>query len=199
MIAIHQSQFLPWIPYIAKILHTKKFVVLDSVQFQKNGFQNRNMLKTPQGAQYLTIPIKQKLEQKISEAKILNPQIHLKKALKTIKQNYLNAPYFAKVYEKIAPCFESAHSVMPSVAKHLDSNNRDVSHSLNMTDSLFSLNHSMLLSILELLKSECEIILQSELKNISGQKQELVNSIIKACGDLPYISGKGGGAICDSV
>ncbi|MED5415780.1 MAG: WbqC family protein, partial [Candidatus Latescibacterota bacterium] len=32
------------------------FILLDSVQFKKNEWQNRNRIKTAQGAQWLTVP-----------------------------------------------------------------------------------------------------------------------------------------------
>ena len=46
VVAIHQPQYLPWQPYFAKALASDLFVYLDTVQFQKNGVQNRNQVKT---------------------------------------------------------------------------------------------------------------------------------------------------------
>lgn len=40
-IAIHQNNFCPWFPYFYKMAMVDKFVLLDNVQFEKSGFQNR--------------------------------------------------------------------------------------------------------------------------------------------------------------
>lgn len=40
-IAIHQPNFCPWFPFFYKMAMADKFVLLDNVQFEKNGFQNR--------------------------------------------------------------------------------------------------------------------------------------------------------------
>ena len=70
-VAIHQSQYHPWINYYIKISKADYFVFLDDVQFQKNGLQNRNKIKTLTGEQWITIPIKQSLDQKISAVESL--------------------------------------------------------------------------------------------------------------------------------
>ena len=53
-VSIHQPQYIPWPAYFDKILQSDIFVILDDVQFQKNGLQNRNQIKTPQGKAWLT-------------------------------------------------------------------------------------------------------------------------------------------------
>ncbi len=40
-IAIHQNNFCPWLPFFYKMAMVDKFILLDNVQFEKNGFQNR--------------------------------------------------------------------------------------------------------------------------------------------------------------
>lgn len=40
-VAIHQNNFCPWLPFFYKMAMADKFVLLDNVQFEKNGFQNR--------------------------------------------------------------------------------------------------------------------------------------------------------------
>src|SRR5262249_2175495 len=54
-VAIHQPQYLPWAPLLAKAAACDVWVHLDSVPFQKNGVQNRNRIKTPQGPCWLTV------------------------------------------------------------------------------------------------------------------------------------------------
>lgn len=40
-IAIHQNNFIPWLPFFYKMAMADKFILLDNVQFEKNNFQNR--------------------------------------------------------------------------------------------------------------------------------------------------------------
>ncbi len=100
VIAIHQPQYIPWLPYIDKILQSEVFVCLDHVQFQKNGFQNRNQIKTAQGALWLTLPIRHKFGQRICDTEIAEAKA-LKKNLLTIKTNYHNAPYFKELFPAV--------------------------------------------------------------------------------------------------
>jgi len=57
-IAIHQANFVPWYPFFYKMAMADKFVILQNVQFEKNGYQNRYMSK---GA-WVTKPVKSGLE-----------------------------------------------------------------------------------------------------------------------------------------
>jgi len=52
-----QPTFLPWIGYFALIHEVDTFVFLDSVQFAKRSWQQRNQIKTASGAQWITMPV----------------------------------------------------------------------------------------------------------------------------------------------
>ena len=39
--AIHQPNFCPWFPFFYKMAMADKFIILNNVQFEKNGYQNR--------------------------------------------------------------------------------------------------------------------------------------------------------------
>ncbi len=56
-VAIHQPHYMPWLGYIAKCGEADLLVVLDTVQYEKNGWQNRNRIKTHDGTQWLTVPV----------------------------------------------------------------------------------------------------------------------------------------------
>lgn len=79
------------------------FIFLDSVQFEKNSFTNRNKIKTPQGPVWLTIPMKLKghLSKTILEMEIDNSQNWVEKHLSAIYLNYKKAPRFAECYAKL--------------------------------------------------------------------------------------------------
>ncbi len=69
-VTIHQPQYLPWLGYLDKIDQADLFVVLDSVQFKKNEWQNRNRIRTAQGWQWLTVPVRHRFGQRIDEVRI---------------------------------------------------------------------------------------------------------------------------------
>lgn len=98
-IAIHQPQYFPWLPYFLKIEESDLFVILDTVDFQKNGLQNRNLIKTAQGAHWLTVPVRQQLGQKIVDVKIDTSTDWRRKHWQTLLQCYRKSGFF-DLYEE---------------------------------------------------------------------------------------------------
>jgi hypothetical protein len=72
------------------------FVVYDDVQYDKNGWRNRNRIKTPQGPQWLTVPVLTKGRNfpLNREVEINNTSPWQTKHLKSIVQHYGKAPFF---------------------------------------------------------------------------------------------------------
>lgn len=95
-VAIMQPTFLPWCGYFGLVQAVDVFIFLDSVQFAKRSWQQRNQIKAPQGAQWLTVPVasKGKREQLICEARIDSTVNFVDTHRKTIKSNYAKAAYF---------------------------------------------------------------------------------------------------------
>ena len=71
-VAIHQPQYLPWLGYFEKVDQADVFVLLDTVQFKKHEWQNRNRIKTPQGPQWLTVPVYDRFPERIDGVEIDN-------------------------------------------------------------------------------------------------------------------------------
>ena len=94
IVAIHQPQYLPWLGYFNKIYQADTFCYLDNVQYKKNEWQNRNRIKTANGWQWITVPVKYRFPQKINNVKINNNENWRKKHLRTIITNYSKAPFF---------------------------------------------------------------------------------------------------------
>ena len=59
-IAISQSSYIPWKGYFDLINTVDEFVIYDDAQFTKRDWRNRNRIKTVNGLQWLTIPVKVK-------------------------------------------------------------------------------------------------------------------------------------------
>ena len=72
-IAIMQPTYIPWIGYFDLMDHVDCFVLLDSVQFEKQSWQQRNRIKGPQGLQWLTLPIHRDFGKKIADIQIREP------------------------------------------------------------------------------------------------------------------------------
>lgn len=100
-IAILQSNYIPWKGYFDMIAAVDEFILYDDVQFTKNDWRNRNQIKTPQGVQWLTIPVGQNISRRIRDVKLPNSKWQIKH-WKQIESNYRRAPYF----EEIAAIFE---------------------------------------------------------------------------------------------
>jgi hypothetical protein len=69
---ITQSNYIPWKGYFDSIKHVDVFVVYDDVQYTRRDWRNRNLIKTPHGLKWLTIPVdvKGKYFQKIKDTRI---------------------------------------------------------------------------------------------------------------------------------
>ncbi len=92
-VTIHQPQFLPWLGYLDKIDQADLFVVLDSVQFKKNEWQNRNRIRTAQGWQWLTVPVHYRYGQRINEIRVDETTDWRSRHLKAIEMHYARAAF----------------------------------------------------------------------------------------------------------
>lgn len=106
-IAISQPTYLPWIGYFDLIDQVDLFVLLDSVQFEKRSWQQRNRIKTPAGLQWLTIPVvsRGKREQRIAEVNVSEADFW-RDHLRTIDLNYRRAPFFGNYFESLSQQLE---------------------------------------------------------------------------------------------
>jgi hypothetical protein len=94
-IAIMQPTFLPWLGYFDLIDQVDYFVYLDTVEFSKQSWQQRNRIKTSAGATWLTLPVEYSKTNKttIAEAKIGNLNKFLPKSVNTLKHAYARSRY----------------------------------------------------------------------------------------------------------
>ncbi len=103
---ISQSNYIPWKGYFDAIRRADVFVLYDDMQYTKRDWRNRNQIKTPNGLQWLSIPVKVKGKffQKISETEVSDPDWALKH-WQSIHQNYQKAPFFPEY----GPLFETLY------------------------------------------------------------------------------------------
>lgn len=167
-ITIHQPEFLPWLGFFDRVQRSDIFVVLDDVGYQKNGFINRNKIKTKDGVKWLTVPVRDRSpNKKINEVIIDNDKKWKDSQLSLIRINYSSAPYFKEYYNFL----ESAFS--------------------KKWDKIADLDFYLIENIVKFLGIQTKIAKTSDLK-VEGEKTERIVNICKRFGADAYLSGPGG-------
>lgn len=172
LVAIHQPEHMPWLGFFEKLVRADVFVLLDDVQFSKGDFQNRNRVKGQGGAQWLTVPVAQRLGQKIDEVETAGDSWRAKH-WKTLRSCYARAAHF----EEFAGEFEEFYA--------------------RPWAKLSELNVAAIRMLARAFGVEKEFVFSSTLGAV-GQKSELVLNICKAVGATRYYSGRAGGAYLDA-
>ena len=109
-VAILQSNYIPWKGYFDIIGSVDAFVLYDDMQYTKNDWRNRNKIKTQNGLQWLSIPVRQEsLHQKINETKITDSKWNINH-WRSISQSYAKAPHFKAYKERFEALFLEAKS-----------------------------------------------------------------------------------------
>ena len=165
-IAIHQPQYFPWPPYVHKAISADIFVYLDTVQFSKNGVQNRNQVKTAQGPLWLTIPVKHQLGQSISEIEVADRRA-TEKHWKTLVANYGRTAGFARWQDELSALLLAKPERLADIA-------------IASTEWMF-----------DKLDVQCKRMRASDVPGVEGKASELVASICKALGATEYLTGTG--------
>jgi hypothetical protein len=115
-VAIVQSCYIPWKGYFDLINMVDEFILYDDRQYTRRDWRNRNRIKTPQGTQWLTIPVevKGRYEQRIDETRINEPG-WAEKHWKTLVHSYSRAPYFADYRQTLEELYGDATNPMLSI------------------------------------------------------------------------------------
>lgn len=106
-VAILQSNYIPWKGYFDMIAAVDEFILYDDMQYTRRDWRNRNQIKTPQGVQWLTVPVKVKgkYEQKIRETEMDGTdwaQCHWK----SFCQHYKRTQYFSEIAAWLEPLYQ---------------------------------------------------------------------------------------------
>ena len=105
-VSIIQSNYIPWKGYFDMIAAVDEFILYDDMQYTRRDWRNRNQIKTPQGVQWLTVPVqvKGKYEQKIKETAIDGSDWAIAH-WKALAQNYRRTPHFDEVAIWLEPLY----------------------------------------------------------------------------------------------
>ena len=162
---IMQPTYMPWLGYFDLIDQSDIFVILDSVQFDRRSWQQRNRIKNSTGTQWMTVPVvsKGKRSQKINEVMINKTQDFPRSHIKSVKHLYSRARYYDRYYKEYGMILNRKH------------------------DFLAGLNIDLIIWFTGCLGIEKKIIRSSSLK-ARGGKVELLVSICKEVGADGYLS-----------
>lgn len=107
-VAILQSNYIPWKGYFDMIASVDEFILYDDMQYTRRDWRNRNQIKTPQGVQWLTVPVqvKGKYHQTIYETEI-DGSDWANTHWKALVQNYSRAPFFSEIALWLEPIYLS--------------------------------------------------------------------------------------------
>lgn len=171
---INQPTYIPWMGYFAMIDVADIFVFYDDVQFEAQSWQQRNRIKTGNGIQTLTIPIKRSFGQKINEVQINTDIVWRKNHWRSIEQAYSKAPFWNPYGHYVEEMYQI--------------------YFLRLCDlTIYSIRWlSELLDV-----AQPRFIKSSELQGITGQKTDRVLSVLKKVGADEYISGPAAKAYLD--
>ncbi|MDR7544447.1 MAG: WbqC family protein [Armatimonadota bacterium] len=164
IVAIHQPHYLPWLRYVDKMARADVFVLLDDAQYTKNGWQNRNRIKTAAGWTYLTVPVVDAFGRAINQVRV-NPQERwAHRHRQALVTNYSRAPFFRRYRE----VFEDAYA--------------------RPWERLASLNLHLLQALRDLLGIRARLILSSEM-GVSGRATPRLVEICRRLGATTYLTG----------
>ena len=165
-IAIVQSNYIPWKGYFDMIAAVDEFILYDDMQYTRRDWRNRNQIKTPQGVQWLTVPVlvKGKYTQKINETQIEGAG-WAADHWKALTQNYRRAAHFEAVAAWLEPFY-----AQPTPG------------------DLSTLNRGLIEAICERLGIRTRITSSSDYELAEGKSERLADLCAQA-GGTTYISG----------
>ncbi len=97
-VVITQSNYLPWRGYFDLLRSADEVILLDSVQYTRRDWRNRNRIKTAAGCVWLTVPVevKGRYHQAIDETRVSDP-VWADAHWRSIDLAYRRAPHYAEI------------------------------------------------------------------------------------------------------
>ena len=171
ILAIHQPEHLPWLGFFDKVFQADTFVILDSVQYRKNYYQNRNKICGRNGVIWITVPVlaKGRSGQTIDEVQINekgNPRWR-DKYWSSVEQCYEKAPFWSNYCDGLYRLFDESR------------------------ERLCDLNIHLIEYLIRALAINVKVVRASQL-DIAGNGSELILHICRKMETTTYLSGISG-------
>lgn len=174
IVAILQSNYIPWKGYFDLINLVDEFILYDDMQYTRRDWRNRNKIKTSAGSDWLTIPVvvKGRYFQRINETEIAD-LAWAREHWRTITHNYARAPYLGMYREQLEELFLGCQERM-----------------------LSQVNARFLLALCSILGITTPITWSTEYQLVEGKTERLVD-LCRQAGATRYISGPAARAYID--
>lgn len=166
---ILQPSYIPWRGYFHQIQKADLFIFYDDVQYDKNGWRNRNRIKTRNGPLWLTIPVLHKGNVReqilIKDIRTDATKDWSRKHWATIQQAYSKAPFFKELLEPLQSYFQQPPTLLADFTIELTI---VIARLLGITNTRFERSSNL---------------------DASGSKTDRLVNLLKKCGATHYISG----------
>lgn len=109
VVAILQSNYIPWKGYFDLLGSADVFILYDIVQYTKNDWRNRNRIRTPAGTTWLTIPVSTsgRFGQRIDEVEVSDTR-WARKHWHALETSYGRARGFADLSGELRSLYDRA-------------------------------------------------------------------------------------------
>lgn len=95
MTAIEPPDYFPGLPYAALLVTVSSFVIDSRYQYSRQSFQNRARLRTPDGFQWISVPLTNgQFGRSIGDTRIDYDQNWISRHLKALRFNYASTPFY---------------------------------------------------------------------------------------------------------
>jgi hypothetical protein len=172
LVAIHQPNFFPWLGYFHKLRHADRFVLLDTVQFQKTSgnWGNRVKLLVSGEPRWFTMPVVRNYHgfRSFREMRI-GPGGWRDDMLKTLRSNYGRSEHFQEVFP-----------VLEAIVR-------------DPTDVLADYNCAAIRAIAGHLGIDGNRFVLASGLGVTGQRTDLLIALTRAAGGTAYLCGGGSG------
>lgn len=112
-VAMIQPSYLPWLGYFEQMARVDEFIFLDDVQYTRKDWRNRNRIKTPYGAKWLTVPVRHAPHATlINQIEINYLQDWRASHLNLLRENYRKARYYEEIMDLIATYFDKKFTLL---------------------------------------------------------------------------------------
>ncbi|HVE14075.1 MAG TPA: WbqC family protein [Elusimicrobiota bacterium] len=171
IVSAHQPNFLPWLGYFDKMRASDLFILVDHVQFERQGYQNRAQIKAGAGARWLTVPVARgERSEPIRDKAVDNSRKGRlrwgRKLFLSLKYAYQAAPHFREHEAALAEVFDGSW------------------------ERLLPLNCRLIELCRGWLGIRTPMVLSSEL-GVQGARSDMVLALCRAVGADTYLAGAG--------
>lgn len=172
-----QPTYLPWIGYFDLMDQVDAFVILDTVQFERQSWQNRNRVRTAQGVKWLTVPVHHAFGSAITAIRVRDDAPWRRDHFQTLRHSYARALYWRELESDLQSGYEVTSERLQEVNEWFI---RRIAQKLGVTLTGAGPGGQ-------------KLVRASTLRS-AGQRQDLLVAICRELGADEYLSTRGASA-----